>query len=179
MRQLFLVSTNRSWCRSCRAGNQATMKTVSLFAPVVAACKSHSSDIVECQGEATALKRAVAEGGVETHTFFQTPVDPASRHMLVSSLVKCSICPHQFSVFFVCAPDHTSNAFAFGSSVVLRKEHTHTRDCWIHFNNLDCSSDTHCTRSEFGRVTYWLQTLRSWRRWTHRKFTRKDSMRKR
>ena len=32
---------------------------------------------------------------------------------------------------------------------------------------------------EFGKVTYWLQTLRSWRRWTHRKSTRKDSMRKR
>ena len=31
---------------------------------------------------------------------------------------------------------------------------------------------------EFGRVTYWLQTLRSWRRWTHQKSTRKDSMRK-
>ena len=30
-----------------------------------------------------------------------------------------------------------------------------------------------------GRVTYWLQILRSWRRWTHRKSTRKDSMRKR
>ena len=42
-----------------------------------------------------------------------------------------------------------------------------------------CSSDTHCTRVEFGRVTYWLQTLRSWRRWTHRKSTQKDSMRKR
>ena len=42
-----------------------------------------------------------------------------------------------------------------------------------------CSSDTHCTRWEFGRVTYWLQTLRSWRRWTHRKSTQKDSMRKR
>ena len=25
---------------------------------------------------------------------------------------------------------------------------------------LDCSSDTHCTRREFGSVTYWLQTLR-------------------
>ena len=37
---------------------------------------------------------------------------------------------------------------------------------------LDCSSDTHWTRREFGRVTYWLQTLRSWRRWTHRKSTR-------
>ena len=44
---------------------------------------------------------------------------------------------------------------------------------------LDCSSDTLCTRAEFGRVTYWLQTLRSWRRWAHRKSTRKDSMRKR
>ena len=32
---------------------------------------------------------------------------------------------------------------------------------------------------EFERVTYWLQTLRSWRRWTHRKSTQKDSMRKR
>ena len=38
---------------------------------------------------------------------------------------------------------------------------------------LDCSSDVHCTRREFGRVTYWSQTLRSWRRWTHRKSTRK------
>ena len=37
---------------------------------------------------------------------------------------------------------------------------------------LDLSSDT---RVEFGRVTYWLQTLRSWRRWTHRKSTQ-DSM---
>ena len=26
---------------------------------------------------------------------------------------------------------------------------------------LDCSMDTLCTRDEFGRVTYWLQTLRS------------------
>ena len=38
---------------------------------------------------------------------------------------------------------------------------------------LDCSSDTLCTRGEFGRVTYWLQTLRSWKRWTHRKSTQK------
>ena len=44
---------------------------------------------------------------------------------------------------------------------------------------LDCSSDTLCTRVEFGRVTYWSQTLRSWKRWTHRKSSRKDSMRKR
>ena len=28
---------------------------------------------------------------------------------------------------------------------------------------LDCSSDTLCTPVEFGRVTYWLQTLRSWK----------------
>ena len=38
---------------------------------------------------------------------------------------------------------------------------------------LNCSSDTLCTRGEFGRVTYWSQTLRSWRRWTHRKSTQK------
>ena len=44
---------------------------------------------------------------------------------------------------------------------------------------LDCSSETHCTRGEFGRVTYWSQTLRSWRRWTHRKSTQEDSMRMR
>ena len=41
---------------------------------------------------------------------------------------------------------------------------------------LDCSSDTHCTRREFGRVTCWSQTLRSWKRWTHQKSTLKDSM---
>ena len=41
---------------------------------------------------------------------------------------------------------------------------------------LDCSLDTLCTRVEFGRVTYWLQTLRSWKRWTHQKSTQKDSM---
>ena len=45
--------------------------------------------------------------------------------------------------------------------------------------HLDCSSDTLSTRGEFGRVTYWSQTLRSWRRWTYRKSTRKDSMRNR
>ena len=34
-----------------------------------------------------------------------------------------------------------------------------------------------CTRGEFGRVTYWLQTLRSWRkRWTHQKSALKDSI---
>ena len=44
---------------------------------------------------------------------------------------------------------------------------------------LDCSSDTLCTWVEFGMVTYWSQTLRSWKRWTHRKSTRKDLMRKR
>ena len=40
---------------------------------------------------------------------------------------------------------------------------------------LDCSSDTLCTRGEFGRVTYWSQTLRSWKRWTHRKSTQKKT----
>ena len=38
---------------------------------------------------------------------------------------------------------------------------------------LDCSSDPLGTRGEFGRVTYWLQTMRSWRRWTHQKSTQK------
>ena len=38
---------------------------------------------------------------------------------------------------------------------------------------LDCSSDTHRTWGEFGRVTYWSA------RWTHRKSIQKDSMRKR
>ena len=32
---------------------------------------------------------------------------------------------------------------------------------------------------ELGKVTYFSHTLISWRRWTHRKSTRKDSMRKR
>ena len=41
---------------------------------------------------------------------------------------------------------------------------------------LDYSLDTLCTRGEFRRVTYWLQTLRSWKRWTHQKSTLKDSM---
>ena len=44
---------------------------------------------------------------------------------------------------------------------------------------LECSSDTRCTLGEFGRVTYWPQTLRSWKRWTHRISTRKDSMQRR
>ena len=43
-------------------------------------------------------------------------------------------------------------------------------------SHLDCSLDTLCTRREFGRVTYWLQTLRSWKRWTQQKSTPKDSM---
>ena len=41
---------------------------------------------------------------------------------------------------------------------------------------LDGSSDNLCTRGEFGRMTYWLQTLRSW---TYQKCNRKDSMQKR
>ena len=44
---------------------------------------------------------------------------------------------------------------------------------------LDCSSDMHCTRGEFGKVTYWSQTFNCFRRWTHQKSTQKDSMRKR
>ena len=49
---------------------------------------------------------------------------------------------------------------------------------WKRKSYLDCSSDTLCTRGEFGRVTKWLQTLRSWKRWMRRKSTQKDSMRK-
>ena len=44
---------------------------------------------------------------------------------------------------------------------------------------LDCSLDTLRTRGEFGRVTYWLQTLRSWTRWTHQKSTQKKTQCKR
>ena len=44
---------------------------------------------------------------------------------------------------------------------------------------LDCSSDTLSTRGEFGRVTYWSKTLRSWKRWSHRKSSRTDLMWKR
>ena len=40
---------------------------------------------------------------------------------------------------------------------------------------LEYSSETLCKRGGFGRVTYWLQTLRSWRRWTHQNSTLKDS----
>ena len=43
---------------------------------------------------------------------------------------------------------------------------------------LDCSLDTLCTRREFRRVILRLQTLRSWKRWTHRKSMQKDSMQK-
>ena len=32
---------------------------------------------------------------------------------------------------------------------------------------------------EFGRVTYWLQTLRSWRRWTHRNLLKKTQCERR
>ena len=41
---------------------------------------------------------------------------------------------------------------------------------------LVCFLDAFCTWVEFGRVTQWFQTLRSWKRWTHRKSTQKDSM---
>ena len=36
-------------------------------------------------------------------------------------------------------------------------------------NYFDYSLDTLCTRGDFGRVTYWLQTLRNWKRWKKRK----------
>ena len=70
----------------------------------------------------------------------------------------------------------------FGSSVAFTLFLRRTSQESINLERkfyLDCSSDTLCTRGEFGRATYWLQTLRSWRRWTHQKSTRKDSMRKR
>ena len=41
---------------------------------------------------------------------------------------------------------------------------------------LDCSLDTLCTWGEFGRVTHWLQTLGSWKRWTLQKSTLKGWM---
>ena len=41
---------------------------------------------------------------------------------------------------------------------------------------LDFSSDTLCTLGEFGSMTNSLETLRSGRRWTHLKYTRKDSI---
>ena len=37
--------------------------------------------------------------------------------------------------------------------------------------HLDCSLDTFWTRCQFERVTFWLQTLRTWKRWTHQKST--------
>ena len=46
-------------------------------------------------------------------------------------------------------------------------------------SSLDCSSGYALYAGWIWKVTYWSQTLRSWRRWTHRKSTRKDSMRKR
>ena len=71
----------------------------------------------------------------------------------------------------------------FGSLVeyhpITAKDQSRIHQFWKESLTWDCSSDTLCTREEFGRVTYWSQTLRSWRRWTHRKSTRKDSMRKR
>ena len=44
---------------------------------------------------------------------------------------------------------------------------------------VDCSSDMLCTREGIGGWRTGLRPLRSWRRWTHRKSTRKDSMWKR
>ena len=70
----------------------------------------------------------------------------------------------------------------FGSWVeyhLLLRRISHASINWERKSHLDCSSDPLCTRGEFGKVTYWSQTLRSWKRWTHRKSTRKDSMRNR
>ena len=44
---------------------------------------------------------------------------------------------------------------------------------------LDCSSDTHCTRGWLWKGDVLVADLEDCRRWTHRKSTRKDSMRKR
>ena len=62
-----------------------------------------------------------------------------------------------------------------GITLFLRKTSQESIN-WERKSYLDCSLDTLCTRVEFGRVTYWLQTLRSWKRWTHQKSTLKDSM---
>ena len=65
-------------------------------------------------------------------------------------------------------------------SIILFLQRTNNPSIWKEgLTWIDCSSDTLCSRWEFGRVTYGSQTLRSWKRWAHRKSTRKDSMRKR
>ena len=46
-------------------------------------------------------------------------------------------------------------------------------------NSEESSLVMYCTRRESGKETNWLWTLRSWKRWTHRKFMLKDSMLKR
>ena len=44
---------------------------------------------------------------------------------------------------------------------------------------LEYSSDMPSTRREPGKATFWSQTLRSWKGWTHQKSTQEDSMQKR
>ena len=41
------MSESKSWWRSCRVDRQATLNDVELSAPVVVACKSHRSNIVD------------------------------------------------------------------------------------------------------------------------------------
>ena len=43
---------------------------------------------------------------------------------------------------------------------------------------LGCSSNLLCTRWECGKVTHWSQTLRSWKRWTHRNYSKKTQCEK-
>ena len=71
----------------------------------------------------------------------------------------------------------------FGSMVEYHPVSSKDQSRIHHFGKkvfyLAYSSDTSCTRGEFGKETLWLWTLRSWKRWTHRKSTQKDSMLKR
>ena len=41
---------------------------------------------------------------------------------------------------------------------------------------LEFDLDMLCMRRKLGKETFWSQTLRSWKRWTHRKSTQKKSM---
>ena len=42
------------------------------------------------------------------------------------------------------------------------------------FGNLDYSLYKHCVREEFGKVTFWSQTLRSWKMWTRQRLNAKE-----
>ena len=125
MRQLF-SSDKQKLVALVQSRKSSDDEDGELFAPVVATCKSHSSDIVECQGTATALKRAVAEGGVETHTVF--------RPLLFLPVVIC-LSPAWLSAVSVlisfqsssscCAPDHTSNALALAQGCAEKRAHVY------------------------------------------------------